>query len=54
MYIKYKLLDIERIVLRKNIQRNIFFFFFFFFAKFTFSAKMRHADKIVFFFEYNI
>ena len=31
MYIKDKLSVIERVFLRKNIQRNMFFFFFFFF-----------------------
>ena len=48
MYIKDKLSVIERVCLRKNTQRNMFFFFFFFFPKFTFSAKMRHVENLIF------
>ena len=40
MYIKDKLSVIERVILRKNIQRHMIFFF----AKFTFWAKTRHVE----------
>ena len=57
MYIEDRLSVIERVFLRKIVQRKhvlLFFFVFFlvFFAKFTSSAKMRHVEKS--FFEYNI
>ena len=44
MYIKDKLSVIERVILRKNIQRHMIFF-----AKFTFSAKMRHVETRFFY-----
>ena len=47
MCIKDKLSVIERIILRKNIQRHMIFF-----AKFTFSAKMRHVETRFFIITY--
>ena len=51
MYIKDKLSVIDRVFLRKIYKETCFFFFFFsffFFAKFTFSAIMRHEEKLFF------